>query len=242
MSGRIAQRAASLAAHCALLRLAAATLGGRRFYLLPLLPLGWLALLAGIDIAAGGGFEPADAQNELLGLPLLVLGIFLGLRVIAGEIDGRSLEIAYTVPGGCERLWRAKLAGAAGLLLIAEALLAIPIWFFFTHFPPGALYGALQAALFYLALAMSLATLFRSEITGAMATTAVLGLNGIATGFGANQLRVSPLFNPLAARGADADALLAWTVQNRIGVALATAGILALGFMRANRRERMLGG
>jgi len=35
--------------------------------------------------------------------------------------------------------------------------------------------------------------------------------------------------------------LFAWTLQNRVGIALAMAAILALAFMRANRREQMLG-
>ena len=36
--------------------------------------------------------------------------------------------------------------------------------------------------------------------------------------------------------------LLAAAVQNRIGIPLVTLGILALAFLRANRRERMLDG
>jgi hypothetical protein len=101
--------------------------------------------------------------------------------------------------------------------------------------------GALQAALFYLVLAMGLATLFRSEAAGAMAVAAVLGLNGLITGFGANPIRASPFWNPHALPDADATELLAWTLQNRIGIVLAMAAIVALTFMRANRRETMLG-
>ena len=91
-------------------------------------------------------------------------------------------------------------------------------------------------------LAMAMATLFRSEVAGAMATVALLGFNGLISGFGDQQVRVSPFFNPLAATSSDPADILAWTVQNRIGVALVTTGILALAFMRANRRERMLAG
>lgn len=162
-----------LAAHWTLYRLAAVSVAGHRFWLLPLLPLGWLAALAAaalLGINDGGEFAPASAQNQLIGLPLTVLGIFLGLRVIAGEIDARSLEIVYTVPGGCERVWWAKLAGATLMLVLAEALLAAVTWPFFTAFPPTALYGALQAALFYMVLALAMATLFRNEVAGAMAT------------------------------------------------------------------------
>jgi hypothetical protein len=87
---------------------------------------------------------------------------------------------------------------------------------------------------------MGLATLFRSEPAGAMAVVAVLGLNGLLTGFGQTQLRVSPFWNPYALGDADATELLAWTLQNRLGMLLAMAAIVALAVMRANRRERML--
>ena len=186
--------------------------------------------------------EPVDAQVLLIGLPMTVLAVFLGLRVIAGEVDGRTLEIAYTVPGGVERVWWAKLAGAALMLVLAETLLAAVVWSFFTAFPLMALYGALQGAVFYLVLAMAMATLFRSEVAGAIATVALLALNGFISGFGDNQLRFSPFWNPLAADQDDPLQLFANAVQNRIGVPLIAAGILALAFMRANRRERMLDG
>ena len=235
-------RLRNLAARLTLYRLAAVSVAGHRFWLLPLLPLVWLAVLAAATLLLddSGEFEPAQAQGMLIGLPLTVLAIVLGLRVIAGEIDGRSLEIVYTVPGGCERVWWAKLAGAALMLVLAEALLAAVVWPFFTAFPLTALYGAMQAAIFYLVLAMATATLFRSEVAGAMVTVVVLALNGLLTGFGDAQQPFSPFWNPLAADGSDAQELLAATVQNRIGVALVTVGILSLAFMRANRRERML--
>ena len=228
-------------AQLALYRLAALTVAGHRFWLLPLLTLLWPAALAAANLLGmRGGFEPDDAQG-LMALPMTALAVFLGLRVIAGEIDGRSLEIAYTVPGGCQRVWWAKLAGGVVLLVVAEVLLAVTVRLLFgLDFPLGALYGALQAAVFYLVLSMAMATLFRSEVAGGMVTVAVLVLNGLVTGFGENQGRGSPFFNPLAARSSDAAELLAWTVQNRIGVALVTCGIASLAFMRANRRERML--
>lgn len=226
-----------------LLRLAMLVLAGRRFWLLPLLPLLWLVFQAGVLlIGAGEGFEPASAQGPLIGVPLTLLGIFMGIRIIAGEVDGRSLEIAYTVPGGCERVWWAKLLGATLILLVAEVLLAVATFVFFTAFPWSALYGALQPALFYMILAMAMAALFRSETAGAMATAAVLALNGLLIGFGENQLRGSPFWNIAALEDPDPTELFAWVLQNHIGVFLAGAAILALGFMRANRREKMLSG
>lgn len=225
-----------------LLRLALLVLAGRRFWVLPLLPLLWLGFQAVLLLVGlGEGFESASAQGPLIGVPLTMLAVFLGLRIIAGEIDGRSLEIAYTVPGGCQRVWWAKLLAAGLVLVVSEALLAVATFFFFTgRFPLGALYGAFQAAAFYLILAMAMATLFRSETAGAMGTAAVLGLNGVLSGFGANQIRVSPFWNPYSLEEADPTELFAWTLQNRVGVVLVAAAILALAFMRANRREKML--
>jgi hypothetical protein len=226
----------------ALLRLALLVVAGRRFWLLVLLPLLWLVFMAVAALIAGDQrFAPVGAQGNLIGLPLTLVAVFLGMRIIAGEIDSRSLEIAYTVPGGCERVWWAKLCASALVLVAAEALLALSTFVFFTPFPWSALYGAMQAALFYLVLSMGMATLFRSETAGTMAVTAILGFNGLISGFGDNQVRISPFWNPHALEDADPTELFAWTLQNRIGILLAIAAILALTFMRANRRERMLG-
>ena len=227
-----------------LLRLALLVLAGRRFWLFPFLPLLWLLFQAGVlIIGAEEGFTPASAQVALVGLPLTLLAAFLGLRIIAGEIDGRSLEIAYTVPGGCERVWWAKLLASTLVLLASETLLVAGTYFFFTPLPWSALYGALQPALFYLVLAMGMATLFRSEVAGAMGVAAILGLDLLISGFGTNPVRISPFWNAAVAidNADDAAQLVAWSLQNHIGVLLASAAILGLAFMRANRRERMLG-
>jgi hypothetical protein len=225
-----------------LLRCALLVVGGRRYWLLPLLPLAWLLFQAAVVLLGeSDGIGPSSAQGTLVGFPLTLLAAFLGTRIIAGEIDGRSLEIAYTVPGGCERVWRAKLLASTLILVVSEALLAAATFAFFTPFPPGALYGAMQAALFYLVLAMGLSTLFRSEAAGAMGVAALLAFNGLITGFGENQVRASPFWNPTVLTDADPVELLSWNLQNRIGIILAMAAIVALTFMRANRRERMLG-
>ncbi len=228
----------------AVLRLSAVLLAGRRYWLLPLLPLLWLAVQAILLLAgAATGFERDAAQNTLIGMPVAVLAVFLGGRIITGELDQRSLEIAYTVPGGAHRVWLGKLAAAGLLLLASLALMASVTFAFFTSFPVfQSLYGAAQGVTFYLVAAMGLATLFRSEVAGALTTTGLLGLNGLITGFGENPLRISPFWNPLSVDRADADQMLAMSVQNRIGIALAIAAIVALTFARAERREKMLGG
>lgn len=224
-----------------LLRLAGLAIAGHWVWLLIFLPLLWLgarALMAAIGPT--GGFGPADAQVGLMGIPLAALAIILGLRIIAGEIDGRSLEIAYTVPGGCKRVWWSKLAAGTLILLIAALLVGAVTYYAFTEYPLIAVYGALQGAVFYLVLSMALATLFRSEVAGAMATVAVLAIDLLV--LGSNGVRASPFWNPLAETNPDPEVILAMTVQNRVGIPIFIALVIGLAFMRANRRERMLGG
>ncbi|TAJ94004.1 MAG: hypothetical protein EPO31_07445 [Gammaproteobacteria bacterium] len=223
-----------------LTRLALRLQMGRRFWLGPVLVLGW-PLFHGIRLLVGEGvqgFTERDVQNTLIGLPLTVLAIGLGVRIIAGEIEQRTLEVTYTVPGGAHRVWIAKLIAALIPLLLAEVLLAIITAIFFTSYPLSALYGAFQGAVFYLVLAMGLGALFRSEIAAMLAggVTLFLGLF-----LSANQNRISPLFNPLGVDNADVAEVLAWTVQNRIGYALAIVALAVLAFARAERRERLLG-
>ena len=224
------------------LRHALVMVAGHRYWVLPLLPLLWLVFQAVvIYLNPEESLSGNEVQGPLLAVPMTALAIFFGMRIIAGEIDDGSLEIAYTVPGGVERLLVIKLAAAFLLLLASEVLLAAVVYLFFTPFPPGALYGALQAASFYLILAMAMSTLFRGEAAGAIATVAILALNGLITGFGDNQVRISPFWNPYDSEAFSTE-LFAWTLQNRIGMLLAMAAITALAFMRANRRERMLAG
>ena len=225
-----------------LLRLAMLTLAGRYFWVLPLLPLLWLVVVGTVFWLDGEIIAPEEAQGVLLAVPMTALAVFMGIRIIGGEIDDRSLEIAYTVPGGCERLWYAKLFAAVAVLLCSEVLLGLSVYAFFPPYPLAALYNALQASCFYLILALAFAPLFRSEAAGAMATVLVLGLNGLITDFGDNQIRISPFWNPYALTDADPTELFAWTLQNHIGMLLAMVAILSLAFMRANRREQMLSG
>ena len=226
-----------------LVRLSALRLAGPRYWLLPLLPLPWLGIQALLLIYGfRTSFEPVAAQNTLIGAPVAVLAAFLGGRIIAGELDERTLEMAYTVPGGTHRVWTGKLAAAGLILLASLAPLTVLTLTFYTSFPVvQTIYGAAQGAAFYLAVAMGLATVFRSETAGAMATLALLALN-FRMVYLSIELRISPLWNPLAVQGADADQLLATAVQNRIGFALVIAAIVALTFARAERREKMLSG
>lgn len=228
----------------ALLRLSLRLQLGRRAWLVPLIAMAWPAF-QGLAVAVGwrgGAFEPAAAQNELIGFPLALLAIGLGVRIIAGEIEQRTLEVTYTVPGGARRVWASKLVAAAITLLVTEALLAIVAAVFFTPVPVTALYGAFQSTAFYLVLAAGLGALVRSEITAALLAGLALTLNGFLTGFGGVATRWSPFFNPLTADrdGASPAEVLAWTVQNRIGFALLIVALFVLACARAERREPLL--
>ena len=211
---------------------------GSKFWLVPLLALAWpaiqmLRLLVGNGVQ---GFNEDAAQNFLIGFPLYVLAIGMGVRIIAGEIEQRTLEVTYTVPGGASRVWLAKLMAVLTPLLLTEAILALITVIFFTSFTLTVLYGALQGAVFYLVLAMGLGALLRSELTAALSSALILGLDGIS-----NIGRLSPLFNPLAVQNTDSSEILAWTIQNRIGYALVIIALVALACARAERREKMLG-
>ncbi len=225
-----------------LMFLSAQLVAGRRFWIVILLPVLW-PLLQVFFLLVGlreKGFEPMNAQ-ALMELPLTVIAIGLGVRIIADEIDRRTLEIAYTVPGGCHRIWLAKIAACFCLLFSSLIILSIVIAVFLTEFPFVSFYGALQAAVFYMVMGMAFSALFRSEITGIMASVTLLALNGLFSSFGGNRIRISPFFNPLAIKNGDAEVLFAWTVQNRILFVLLIIAITLLTFSRVEQREKMLG-
>lgn len=218
---------------------AARQVAGRRYWLVPLLPLLWPILLYVLQFTSrdSSGYSAAGAQGLLLGLPLSAVGVFLGIRVIAGEIDHRTLEIAYTVPGGAYRIWTSKLVAAALLIAMAALLLAGAVFVLLTDFPLEALYSAYQTALVFLVLATGFGALFKGGISGALAAAAVLIL-----AFVFSTLAFSPFWSPLFEPGKDAAALQATWIKNRIGYLLLIGVLTALAFSRAERREKMLGG
>jgi ABC-type transport system involved in multi-copper enzyme maturation permease subunit len=235
------RRSAALIADAAmLLRLSLRLQLGRWVWLVPAIALLWPAYHAITVRLASRQLNAADAQNGLIGMPLVVLAIGLGVRVIAAEIDQRTLEVAYTVPGGARRVWVAKLAAAAVPLLGTGLLLAIIAAVFLVRYPLSALYGALQAAAFYLVLAAGLGALLRNEITAALVASVMLALNGFLTGFGNAPSRWSPLFNPLVVKDLSETEIFAWTVQNRIGFALLILSLVTLTCARTERRETLL--
>ena len=80
--------------------------------------------------------------------------------------------------------------------------------------------------------------LIKSEITAALVTAMILFANGFLSGFGDVQRRWSPLFNPLRGAEANSSELLAWMIQNRIGVALLILALILLSCVRARGAAR----
>jgi ABC-type transport system involved in multi-copper enzyme maturation permease subunit len=230
---------ASVRAGARLVLLAARTVGGRRVFLLPLVPVAWPALLAVFAAMGGNTYTASAVPAFLVGLPLGVLAIALGVRVVGGEVDARTLEIVYTVPGGAGKVFVARFVASALVVALALLPLALVVFVVFTSYDPRALFAALQAALVHLALATYLGALLRGTITAAMAATPVFALSVLSAGSG---LRISPFFNPVQLARYDPSDVLAWTVQNRIGMALLVVALVALALSRAERREAMLSG
>ena len=225
-----------------LYRLAAITNSGHFFWILPFLPLLWVgfqSLLQYFNMVQPRGME--HVQGTLIGIPLTVLGIFLGLRIIAGEINSRGLEIVYTVSRraaeGVALENDCVAAHSAGCRTHARRVRLVHVHELSV---PDAARVVCSAHCSTCAWQWGAGALFRSEVGGAIATVAVVGLNGMTSGFGQNQLRLSPFFNPWAIDDVDSADLIAWTVQNRIIFVLLILALIGLAFMRSNRREKLL--
>jgi ABC-type transport system involved in multi-copper enzyme maturation permease subunit len=216
---------------------------GKRFWVYPLLPLVWM-LFHTILVLTGEnseGFTANEVQNALIGAPLFFLAIAIGMQIISSEIEQRTLEVCYTVPGGAQRIWLSKLAAALLVLVVAELLLALYVRLVFSSFPLAALYRALQGAVFLLALSTAFGAMLKNKMTAGMVSVIVLFLVGGVTGFGDNPTRYSPFFNPLSlAQTMGSQELLYWLIQNHIGFAMISIVIVILTFSRAERRELML--
>lgn len=149
---------------------------GKRFWIWPFLPLAWILLLTLMTMIGFANIDyiPALAQNSFIGIPVYLLAIALGMQIISSEIEQRTLEVCYTVPGGAKRIWLAKLAAACLILIAAELILALYVWFFFTHFPLTALLRVLQGLIFFLVLSMAFGALFKNKMTAGMASAICL--------------------------------------------------------------------
>lgn len=224
------------------LRYAAIAIAGHKFWLIPIIvPIVWLAPQSGMEILDWITIRDEGIQFRLA-VPLAFVGLFLGLRIIASEINARTLEIVYTVPGGAERVWWIKILASLMILLMTEAVMGVYAWFLITPYNLESLYGALQVGVFYMAVAMGFSTLFRSEVAGAIVAVVLLGLNLVLTEFGREQHWLSPIYNPHAINDQVLKAIVVETLRNRIFIALVTIMIFSLAFLRGNRREKLLSG
>lgn len=224
------------------LRYAAIAIAGHKFWLIPIIvPIVWLAPQSGMEILDWVTIRDEGIQFRLA-VPLGFVGLFLGLRIIASEINARTLEIVYTVPGGAEKVWWVKILASLMILLLTEAVMGVYAWFLITPYNLESLYGALQVGMFYMAVAMGFSTLFRSEVAGAIVAVVALGLNIVFTEFGREQHWLSPIYNPHAIDNEVLKTIIVETLRNRIIMALAILLIFSLAFLRGNRREKLLSG
>ncbi len=228
-----------------LLRLAMVAIAGHFYWIWPLaLVVGWLSFHTVFDQMDWITITASDAQNRLIGVPLSLLGAVLGLRIIAGEINSRTIEIIYTVPGGANRVWTIKLLASLTMIIACELTLGIYTWFVFTTFPIEALLGAFLAATFFLVLSMAFSALFRSEVSGAIIAALLFGICFLINAqSGEEALRVklfTPFFNPYVANIGENTNILAMILQNRIGFFLVIWGVICLAYMRGERREKLL--
>lgn len=222
-------------------------IAGHFFWIWPLaLVVLWLGVFTFFEhdsINVINSLTASDVQNRLLGMPLAILGGILGLRIIAGEINSRTIEIIYTVPGGANRVWTIKLLAALSMIVITEIVMAVYIWFYFTHFPIEALLGAFLAAAFFMVVSMGFSALFRSEVSGAIVAALIFALSMLLLQGPSDSQPMKvflPFFNPYASNVDDSANLFALTLQNRIGYFLVILGLICLAYMRGERREKLL--
>ena len=162
----------------------------------------------------------------------LICEISLALLLISAirEILGAGTFLGYPIATNFR-------PAAVMILVVAEGLLAA-VAVVLSDYPASVLYVPLQAAVFYLVLAMALSVLFKSEVTAALVSIPFLFFGLVSSG-----TRLSPAYNTLAPNlvaNLDAGVILARTIQNRIGYVLIIAALVALAFARAERREKMM--
>ena len=210
---------------------------GRRFLLIPLIVLVWPIYNLVLLFESGQvSFSASDAQNELIGLPIYLLSIGLGVGIIAKEIEKRTLEVAYTIPGSAQRLWVLKLLAASAIIVLSEMLLAVITYLFFTDFSFGVLYRVFQGALFFLVVSIAFGALMRNELAAGLMSALIL----IAIFPSFHDKRWSPLFDPTSIDASELSQTVPWLIQNHIGIGLLILGVLSLAFYRAERREVLL--
>lgn len=207
---------------------------GHFYYLIPLTVLVWPAykfvtLLESSQLT----FSIRDVQNELIGLPLYLLAIGLGVGIIAKEVEQDTLEVVYTIPGSIKNFWLIKLVSTVIILLITEVILAVICSAIFTSFPLPLLYSVFQGAVFFLVLAMFFGVLMKNQLAAAVFTSFIFFI--LYTKF--DGWKWSPVFNPLL----DHNTSYAEITQNHIANLLMIIILSHLAFFKSQNRENFLG-
>ena len=210
---------------------------GKRFWLIAVLALLWLLSHLVIQLLGwhSAGFNESDVQNLLIGFPLYCLSIGMGVRIIAHEIEQRTLEVSYTVSGNARRVWLSKLAASAFLLLLIQVVLSVVTWLVYVEYSMLIFFKVLQGSLFFLVFSMFAGALVRNELAAILVSLVVgyLCLDSTSS-------KWSAFFNPLVVDSAPPNELVIWIVQNHIGYFLVIFVVVFLSLSRADQRESLL--
>lgn len=209
---------------------------GRKYWWIFIAVLLWPGLQALLlVIGLRENVTTADSQNLLVGFPLYCIAIGMGIKIIAYEVEKRTLEVCYTIPNGAKSVWLSKLTAAIFIIIFTEVLLVTITSILFTSVPASSIYGALQGSIFYLVISMWFGAILKSELMAAMCSLVVFFLNlTFISG------RLSPLFNPLHFNETPSELLNSWIIQNYLGFALLIVIIISISFAVAEQREKLL--
>lgn len=212
---------------------------GHYYWLTPLVVMIWptgLALLALFDITPVS-VNHSSVQNWLIGFPLNLLAIGIGIGIIADEIEKQTLEVTYTIPGGTRRIWLYSILACLLILVAATILLSLSCYLFISGLPSGGeFFRGFQGAVFFLIWAMALGCFFRSKLVASLLS--LLTYAGLI--FVNFDTRWSPLFNPASVASNAGEEVHIWMIQNHVGVTVLLGLLLVLSFARVDRVELML--
>lgn len=228
----------------ALLRYALIMQFGRRIWLVACLPFMWLVLQQLLLWAGWHENFTADmVQNSLIGFPLYCFAIACGVRVVAADIEHRTLEVALSASGGAWQIWTVKTLAAALLLGCSLLIMSLACWlllsnFSSTEFPWIALIGVSKALLFFLIMSVYVGSRIKSELP---ALAIMLGV--LALGLAQSDQFWSPLFNPLNTNMLEQYStyqIATWTQRNHVLCATLLALIVWLLHSRSEHSEQLI--
>lgn len=201
---------------------------------------GWLVLRVVVGWAEAP-WGPADVQNGVLSVPLLILAIYLGMSSFAMEIEERTIEGLFTVSGNRYRPFIVRIATGVAFLMVAAFFLSGLAWTFLTAFPIVVVtLNAMAPVLLYFALALTFSVLFKGAIPAGLTVAPLLALNVVLAG-PTHGTRYNVFFNYLDRPvGADEVEWLIMAVQNRMALVVAIGLLLFYTVRLTDKRERLL--